>query len=232
MIQVNNLRFSYGQDDFSLQIDELSIHKGQSVAWTGHSGSGKTTLLHLVAGIVLPETGRLESCEVELTGLRDSARRDFRIRNIGLVLQDFELFEYMSVLDNILLPYRINRSLQLTSSVRTRAKQLANEMGLEQLILRRPTNLSHGEQQRVAVCRALITNPKMVLADEPTANLDPGNASRVLDALDLYTKQNGATLVVVTHDNKIHNRFDRTIDVSSFCFQTQSENVGDLNDER
>ncbi len=169
---------------------------------------------------------------MDLTGLRDSARRDFRIANIGLVFQDFALLEYLNVLDNILLPYRINRSLRLDSPVRARAQQLATEMGLADLLLRRPTHLSHGERQRVAVCRALIANPKLVLADEPTANLDPDNASRVLDALDHFAKHQGATLVVVTHDHDVLVRFDHTIDVSSFCNQTQMTCGGGPGDER
>lgn len=231
MIQIRDLQFKYDQDSFFLQIEELSIQAGQRVVWTGQSGSGKTTLLHLVAGIMQPLEGDIISCTVDLSRLRDAARRDFRIANIGLVFQDFALFEYLTVLDNILLPYRINRSLQLDMSVRERAQQLAAELGLEDLLMRRPTHLSQGERQRVAVCRALITNPKLVLADEPTANLDPENASRVLNALDGHAKQHDATLVVVTHDHNLSSRFDQTIDVSSFCNQTLVAGGGDLNHE-
>ncbi len=232
MIQVHDLQFTYEQGGFCLQVGELSIAAGQRVTWTGPSGSGKTTLLHLVAGIVCPSAGRVESCGMELTSLRDSARRDFRIANIGLVFQDFALLDYLNVLDNILLPYRINRSLRLDSTVRARAQQLATEVGLAELLLRRPPYLSHGERQRVAVCRALVANPKLVLADEPTANLDPDNASRVLDALDQHAKQQGATLVVVTHDQDMIPRFDGTIDISSFCRQLQATDEGGRADER
>jgi putative ABC transport system ATP-binding protein len=232
MIQLNDVHFSYDHDSFFMQIDELSIQTGQRVAWTGHSGSGKTTLLHLVAGIVQPLSGHVKSCGIDLASLRESARRDFRIANIGLVFQDFALFEYLTVLDNILLSYRINRSLRLDKSVYARAKQLATDLGLGHLMSRRPINLSHGERQRVAVCRALVANPKLVLADEPTANLDPDNASRVLDALDRHAKDNNATLVVVTHDHDLRARFDYTIDVSSFCNQIQIASGGVLGDER
>lgn len=232
MIHVRDLEFTYAQGGFGLQVDELSIAAGQRVTWTGKSGSGKTTLLHLVAGIMYPSTGRVESCGVELTGLRDSARRDFRIANVGLVFQDFALLDYLNVLDNILLPYRINRSLRLDSPVRARAQQLAAEVGLGELLLRRPTHLSHGERQRVAVCRALVANPKLVLADEPTANLDPASASCVLDALDQYATHRGATLVVVTHDQSVLSRFDRTIDISSFCKLLQATDGGGSADER
>ncbi len=231
MINIRDLEFTYRQDGFGLRVDAMSIAEGQRVAWTGPSGSGKTTLLHLVAGIVAPSAGRVESCGVELTGLPDSARRDFRVANVGLVFQDFALLDYLSVLDNILLPYRINRSLCLDSPARTRAEQLAAEVGLGKLLLRRPKHLSHGERQRVAVCRALVANPRLVLADEPTANLDSENGSRVLDALDQFAAGRGATLVVVTHDEKLMPRFDRTIDVSSFCNPRRTTDLRGCRDE-
>jgi putative ABC transport system ATP-binding protein len=116
--------------------------------------------------------------------------------------------------------------------VRARAQQLAAEVGLGELLLRRPTHLSHGERQRVAVCRALVANPKLVLADEPTANLDPASASCVLDALDQHATHQGATLVVVTHDQTVLSRFDRTIDISSFCKSLQATDGGGSADER
>jgi putative ABC transport system ATP-binding protein len=232
MIQVRDLQFAYGQGSFHLQVDKLSIAAGERVAWIGPSGSGKTTLLHLVAGIVRPSVGHVRSCGVELTSLPDAARRDFRITNIGLVFQDFALLDYLNVLDNILLPYRINRSLRLDSSVRARAQQLAADVGLVDSLMCRPTHLSQGERQRVAVCRALIATPNLVLADEPTANLDPDNASLVVDALDQHARQRGATLVIVTHDPDMTGRVDRTIDISSFGGQLQATDGGGHNDER
>jgi putative ABC transport system ATP-binding protein len=226
MINIRDLCFSYRHDGFGLQVDALSIAEGERVAWTGPSGSGKTTLLHLVAGITMPAAGQVESCGTLLTSLPDAARRDFRIAHVGLVFQDFALLDYLSVGDNILLPYRINRSLRLDGAVRARAEQLAAEVGLGQLLSRRPTQLSQGERQRVAVCRALIANPKLILADEPTANLDAGNAACVLDILDAYATKQSATLVVVTHDRDVLSRFDDTIDIAAFCQQTQPEPTG------
>ena len=227
MINVRDLEFDYGPEDFGLQVAALSIAERQRVAWTGPSGSGKTTLLQLVAGIVEPTKGQIESCGVELTALGDSARRDFRIANIGLVFQDFALLDYLNVLDNILLPYRINRSLSLDRNSRERAEKLAADLGLADFLSRRPTKLSQGERQRVAVCRALVANPRLVLADEPTANLDSDNAMRVLDALDRHAAQQGSTLVVVTHDRQLVSRFDHEIDISAFCVQHKTVCVGD-----
>lgn len=215
MTRIQDLCFRYPQGDFSLQIDHLSIGVGERVSCTGPSGSGKSTLLHLLAGIVSPDTGRIKTCGEELTSLSDGARRNLRIAQIGLVFQDFALLDYLSVLDNILLPYRINRSLRLELSVRDRARQLATDVGLEDLMQRRPTELSQGERQRVAVCRALIASPQLVLADEPTANLDADNANHVLRALDQHAESKQATLIVVTHDQSMIPRFDRNIDMSS-----------------
>lgn len=216
MIDLQDLQFAYEENGFRLRIGELAIGAGERVVWTGKSGSGKTTLLHLVAGILPPNAGRIESCGHELSAMDDSARRDFRIKNVGLVFQEFELLDYLTVLDNILLAYRINRSVRLTPDVRVRARELATELGIGDLLSRHPTRLSQGERQRVAVCRALITNPKLVLADEPTANLDQDNATLVLDALESHVEQHGATLIVVTHDPAVVSRFDRQMDVAAF----------------
>ena len=226
MIELEDLRFAYSEGGFGLQVDRLSIAKGQRVGWIGPSGSGKTTLLHLDAGIASPAAGRVDTCGKEITALRDSERRDFRIANVGLVFQDFALLDYLSVLDNILLPYRINRSLRLSQPVRDRAQQLVEDVGLGGILLRRPTQLSQGERQRVAVCRALIANPQLLLADEPTANLDPDNATRVLDILDGYATKQNATLFVITHASDVLSRFDATIDVSAFCAPAQPEPAG------
>ncbi|MDC0936943.1 ATP-binding cassette domain-containing protein, partial [Pirellulales bacterium] len=221
MIELQNLQFAHADGEFALRVESLTINKGQRVCWIGPSGSGKTTLLHLVAGIFFPESGRVKTCGVELSGRPEGARRDYRIANIGLVFQDFALLDYLSMRDNILLPYRINRALQMDSAVRERAEQLAAAVGMGEMLSRRPTHLSQGERQRVAVCRALIANPKLLLADEPTANLDASNATRVLDALDDYAAKHGATLVVVSHDRDVVARFGDTIDVSQFCINAQ-----------
>ena len=226
MIELRDIQFAYLEGEFRLNVENLSIAKGRRVCWIGPSGSGKTTLLHLVAGVISPAVGSVQTCGLELTGLRDAARRDFRIANIGLVFQDFALLDYLNVLDNILLPYRINQSLRLDDSARIRARDFATDLGLDDMLSRRPTQLSQGECQRVAVCRALIANPKLILADEPTANLDPGNASRVLDALDAYADKHSATLIVVSHDREVLSRFDETTDISEFCVKTPAQTAG------
>ncbi|MGB5891625.1 MAG: ATP-binding cassette domain-containing protein, partial [Thermoanaerobaculia bacterium] len=122
MIRISDLRFRYPEGEFALHVPELVIEQGERVALIGPSGCGKTTLLHLIAGIRSPQSGNVSTNDVDLADLDDSQRRDFRIRNIGLVFQEFELLEYLDVFDNILLPYRINSSLSLTREVRERAR--------------------------------------------------------------------------------------------------------------
>ena len=216
MIEVQDLDFRYAEGDFVLRVPELTIERGSTVAMVGPSGCGKTTLLNLVAGITSPGGGVITTNDVEVTALTDRERRDFRIRNIGLVFQEFELLEYLNVLDNILLPYRINSALELASDVRDRAQRLAQDVGIADKLDRHPDKLSQGEKQRVAVCRALLTEPVLLLADEPTGNLDPGNKGRVLDILFDYAERSGATLVTVTHDLDLVDRFSRVVDFRQF----------------
>jgi putative ABC transport system ATP-binding protein len=216
VIEVQDLDFRYAEGDFVLRVPQLAIERGSTVAVVGPSGCGKTTLLNLIAGITSPGGGVVTTNDVEITALTDQARRDFRIRHIGLVFQEFELLEYLNVLDNILLPYRINSALDLASDVRDRAHGLAKDVGIADKLDRHPDKLSQGEKQRVAVCRALLTEPVLLLADEPTGNLDPGNKGRVLDILFDYAERSGATLVTVTHDLDLIDRFSRIVDFRQF----------------
>ena len=216
MIELEDLEFHYAEGDFRLRIRELTVERGSRVAVVGPSGSGKTTFLHLVAGISVPRAGRVVTGGVEVTALDDAARRAFRIRNIGLVFQEFELLEYLNVLDNILLPYRIDPVLRLDPGVRERAARLAERVGIEDKLGRFANRLSQGEKQRVAVCRALLVEPALLLADEPTGNLDPANKGRVLDILIDHAEESGATLVLVTHDRDLLGRFQRVIDFREF----------------
>ena len=212
MIQANTLIYSYPTGGFRLRLAELSVKRGESVAITGPSGSGKTTLLNIIAGILRPDSGSLVVGQTELTSIDDSTARNFRAGRIGLIFQEFELLEYLSVQDNILLPYRINRHLKLSDDIRVRCEQLAERMGIIDKLSRFPEQLSQGERQRVAVCRALITEPELLLADEPTGNLDPENKTKVIDLLLELAREKNTTLVMVTHDHDLVSRFDRVID--------------------
>jgi putative ABC transport system ATP-binding protein len=212
MIEIVQLEFSYAASGFRLRIPRLSIQRGERVAVFGPSGCGKTTLLGLVAGLLVPRQGSVHVDDTEVSALGDAHRRRFRIARIGLVFQQLELIESLPVLENILLPYRINGSLALTPEVHERARCLATELGLGELLRRLPARLSQGEQQRVAIARALVTHPALLLADEPTANLDPARKQSVCALLCEQARQARATLLLITHDRSLLPHFDRALD--------------------
>ncbi len=216
MIQVSNLNFSYPDDDFSLSIPSLVIDKNEKVAILGPSGFGKTTLLNLFAGILSPDSGKVTVNNLVVNHLSDQERRAFRIAHIGFVFQDFKLIEYLKAGDNILLPYRINKKLNLSSEVRNRMKSISKSLDIGEQLHKYPAKLSQGERQRVAIARALINNPVIILADEPTGNLDPANKFRIKNVLFESADRFGATLVTVTHDHELLKGFDRVIDFQDF----------------
>ena len=212
MIKLSDVYFGYTDSDFALQIDQFAIASGEAVAVIGPSGCGKTTLLNILSGVVLPEKGNVQVAGQSVSRLADTERRALRISSIGMVFQNFELLEYLPVMDNILLPLRIGSGLRVTAELRERALELAGHVGIGGKLQRYPGQLSQGERQRVAVCRALLLRPPLVLADEPTGNLDPSNKSLVVDLLLEYAQSSGATLVTVTHDRELLSHFGRVLD--------------------
>jgi len=216
MIKIRELYFEYPGSDFKFSISKLDIKGGAKVAVIGPSGYGKTTFLNLLSGISTPVKGEIEVDSEDIGSLSDSERRSFRISKIGFVFQNFELVEYLTILDNILLPYRINPSLTLTGEVRSRARVLSEKMGLSDKLKRNVTKLSQGEMQRVAICRALLTEPRLLLADEPTGNLDPTNKELTIQTLFDYAERRESTLVMVTHDHSLLSGFDSVIDLESY----------------
>jgi putative ABC transport system ATP-binding protein len=222
VIRLDNLAFSYGTEGFSLEIPGLEIQQGSKVALVGPSGYGKTTLIHLIAGILKSQSGSVQVAGVNLNEYSERDLLDYRIATMGLIFQEFKLLEYLSVLDNILLPFRLNPILELTPEIHSRAVDLAGKVGLGEKLDRYPKKLSQGERQRVALCRALITQPSLLLCDEPTANLDPGNRDRILDLLFEYCQAEQASLVMVTHDPEVLHRFDREIDIRKFLPEPQT----------
>jgi putative ABC transport system ATP-binding protein len=212
MIQLSSVEFQYGKGDFKIASADLEIASEVAAALIGPSGCGKTTLLHLIAGILPARSGRIQVDDTVVNELNDRQRRLFRISQIGFVFQDFALLDYLSLFDNILHPYRINASLSLTGEVKERARALAEQMGIAAKLHRHPSQTSQGEQQRAAICRALVTRPSVILADEPTGNLDPSNKSAILDILLDQARENRASLIVATHDHDLLPSFNRTID--------------------
>jgi len=216
MITVENLRFGYRSGGFRLSVPDLSLNDGERLAIVGPSGSGKTTLLNLIAGILTPESGRIHVAGTDVTQLSDVARRRFRASQIGFVFQDFALLDYLSARQNIFYPYRITPALRLDQEARDRAEALATACGIGDKLDRHPTALSQGEQQRVAICRALVTRPKLILSDEATGNLDPDSKARILDLLFEQAADAGAAVLAVTHDHELLPRFERVLDFTQY----------------
>jgi len=215
MIAARDLVFAYPGAAFQLRVPRLEIAAGEKVAFIGPSGSGKTTLLSLLCGILRPSAGSVRFDYQDLAALDEARRRALRIRRVGFVFQEFELLDYLRVRDNILLPFRLTDALVLNDAARATAETLARSTGIADKLGRYPRTLSHGEKQRTAICRALVTAPALVAADEPTGNLDPDTARDVLDLLIRESAAHAATLIVVTHNHTLLDAFDRVIDVRS-----------------
>lgn len=211
VVEMQDVRFRYAERaGFELCVARLRVERGERVACIGSSGCGKTTLINLMSGVLTPASGSIRLCGCDLTAAGEAIRRTSRLRHVGMVFQEFELLDYLSSLDNILLPYRIGDRAPLNEA-RQRARRLAHSLRIEHLLDRKPRALSQGERQRVSVCRALITRPSIIIGDEPTGSLDPENARGVIDLLLNAAADAGAALFVVTHDHTLLDRFDRVV---------------------
>ncbi len=189
----------------------LGIRRGEFVALRGRSGSGKSTLLNLVGAIDTPDSGRVAVSGVDITGLAERERTLFRRRNIGFVYQSFNLVPTLNVADNVRLVLELNGVD--TGAADARIAELLDAVGLADRADSFPDILSGGEQQRVAIARALCHRPPVVLADEPTGNLDEASAERVLALLDELVRKTGGTLLLATHSARVAEFCDRTLDL-------------------
>ena len=192
-----------------LRVEPIELGAGQWLAIRGVRGSGKSTLLGLLSGERIPDSGTVAFNGINLSTQSSAQRRDFRIRNTGLVFQEFGLVESLSVVENVLLPFRLHASRALDSDARDRAHTLLGAVGLHAKSARLPAQLSHGERQRVAIARALVTGAQLILADEPTGNLDPALKHEIATLLRDIAKSANAALIVATHDESIIDCFDR-----------------------
>jgi lipoprotein-releasing system ATP-binding protein len=209
MISTKNIYFSYGKGtDFS--FPDINAASGESLLITGGSGKGKTTLLHLLGGLQRPKTGEIIIEDTNIAALSGKKLDRFRGRNIGLVLQQSYFVASLNVLDNVVLASWLATGKHATD----KAKQLLGQLDLESHMHKLPSQLSIGQQQRVSIARALINEPKLLLADEPTSSLDDENAFIVADMLSHLAKQYGTALVIVTHDQRLKDRFLNQISLS------------------
>jgi len=195
----------FGKTEAVRRLD-LSINDGEFVVLLGRSGSGKSTLLNLIGGIDEPTAGDVFIDDKNITRMNDEERTLFRRRHIGFVFQAFNLIPTLTVRENVMLPLELNGRM-----AQDRAQELIEQVGLTHRIDAYPDRLSGGEQQRVAIARALINDPLVVLADEPTGNLDADTGARVLDLLDSLTRRAGRNLVMVTHSEEVVGVADRVL---------------------
>ncbi|MFQ3535352.1 MAG: ABC transporter ATP-binding protein [Aggregatilineales bacterium] len=187
----------------------LEIYKGERVGIVGPSGSGKTTLLGLMGGLDRPTSGKLEIDGIDIGRLSESRLTEVRNEKIGFVFQFFNLVPTLTALENVMLPIEFARKPKFNP--RRRAAELLDLLGLKDRMHHRPSQLSGGQQQRVAIARALANNPPLLLADEPTGNLDTEAGKLVLKALTDVQREMGTTVVVVTHDPRIANQMERVL---------------------
>ena len=212
LLSIHGLAMSYHEGDTRRPVLsglDLTAAPGEIVVILGRSGSGKTTLLNLIGGIDQPDDGRVLIDGVKLTGLTERERTLFRRRHIGFVYQFFNLIPTLTVEENLRLPLELNETLD--DEAELRAATLLDEVGLAGRETSFPDRLSGGEQQRVAIARALVHQPKLVLADEPTGNLDRESGTQVLALLDRLTRRAGHTLIMVTHSDEAAAYADRLL---------------------
>ncbi len=212
ILKVENLTKSYGKGEAKVDAIKninLSINKGEFVAIVGPSGSGKSTLLHLLGGVDKPTSGKVYINDVDIYNLKEKDLSIFRRRNVGLIYQFYNLIPVLSVKENILLPAELdNRKID-----KDYLDDLLKTLGLKERSNHLPNELSGGQQQRTSIGRALINRPSIVLADEPTGNLDSKNSKEVLELLKLSVRKYNQTLIMITHDSNIALQADRVITI-------------------
>jgi putative ABC transport system ATP-binding protein len=210
VLKVQNLGKQVSSPEGSLTILEgvsFDVREGEVVALVGPSGAGKTTLLALLAGLDRPSTGDVELCGHSLSGLTEDGRAILRGEYVGFVFQSFHLVSSLTAIENVMLPLELTEA----ADARARAKVALESVGLGSRVGHYPKQLSGGEKQRVAIARAFVTRPRILFADEPTGNLDTASGERACDLLFELNRQNGTTLVLVTHDKELALRCDRIL---------------------
>ena len=202
MISTKNLRFSYSKDQEFI-FPDLYCEAGSTLLITGDSGKGKTTYLHILAGLLQPKSGEIIIDNTDLVSLSEKTTDKFRGKNIGVVFQKSYFIAALTVLENLQMASWLATGKKHTK----RAKRLLEQLGIENQAEKLPFQLSIGQQQRVSIARALMNEPKVLLADEPTSSLDDKNAEKVIDLLTSLSKEYKSALLIVTHDSRIKEKF-------------------------
>lgn len=213
MLILKNVNKNYSSSEQIIHVLKninLEVKKGEFIAIMGPSGSGKSTLLGVAAGLDKPDTGEVLIDGEDITTLKDNTLAKLRGQKIGFIFQNFQLVKTLNALENVSLPMMISSNLK-EDEIHEKAFSLLQKVSLEKRIHHFPGQLSGGEEQRVAIARSFINNPKILFADEPTGNLDAKNGTIIMDMLVELNKQNGSTLIIVTHDPKVASLADRII---------------------
>jgi lipoprotein-releasing system ATP-binding protein len=214
VLEAREVQKSFTQGPVTLQVLQgvmLAVDAGERIAIVGASGSGKTTLLQILGGLDRPTTGRVLVDGQDIHGLSEDARGMLRNRALGFVYQFHHLLPEFSALENVAMPLLVRRTPVVEA--KDRASEILERVGLGQRLTHRPYQLSGGERQRAAVARALVTQPKIILADEPTGNLDGANAESVFELMLELNRERGTSLVVVTHDMRLASRMERIYEI-------------------
>ncbi len=212
ILEVTNLCKTYGKGDTMVKaLDNVSfsVEKGEFVAIIGPSGSGKSTLLHILGGVDVPTKGSVVINQTDISNLDETALAIFRRRQIGLIYQFYNLIPILTVQENLTLPLLLDGRKPDEKQISALVKRLGLENRLDHL----PNQLSGGQQQRVSIGRALVNNPALMLADEPTGNLDSENSKEIISLLRQFNKDFNQTVIIITHDEKIANSADRVITI-------------------
>lgn len=212
ILEVTNLCKTYGKGDTMVKaLDNVSfsVEKGEFLVIIGPSGSGKSTLLHILGGVDVPTSGSVVINQTDISNLDETALAIFRRRQIGLIYQFYNLIPILTVQENLTLPLLLDGRKPDKKQIDTLVKRLGLENRLDHL----PNQLSGGQQQRVSIGRALVNNPALMLADEPTGNLDSENSKEIISLLRQFNKEFNQTVIIITHDEKIANSADRVITI-------------------
>lgn len=209
MLEIRNLKKSYAEPSGNrlliIDIPQLDIAQAEQVVLRGESGGGKTTLLHLISGIVAADSGSIRLDGTELTKFSEATRDRIRADKMGYVFQTFNLLPAFTALENV----RLGMTFARKKMSAERAKELLHKVGLSDRMYYLPSQLSVGQQQRVAVARSLANKPRLLLADEPTANVDPSNQKRIIDLIQNVCREESVAILLVTHSDEIAHRFER-----------------------